>query len=127
MATAFTNNTVTKLYAAEDFAFDRISASASSTEYTFDWTDCEGEVQLIVDATACDKDVTVVLNGGDYPPAFLRRNILVNSGTMKIITLSSGESLKKDGKGHVTFSTSAIFNNVTVRAAVVKHRMVTSH
>lgn len=113
-----TCNTVTKNFVLEDFVFN----SVIEAETAIDMTDCKGEIDLILDASAVSANATVTVCGGDCVGKQPDLSFTVPAGTVKRISISSGETVKTDGCVHLAFA-----NYTGLKVGVLKRRYVTSH
>lgn len=113
-----TCNTVTKNFVLEDFVFN----SVIEAETAIDMTDCKGEIDVILDASAASADASVTVCGGDYVGKTDDALYTVPAGTVKRISISSGETVKTDGCVHFAFA-----NYTGLKVAVLKRRYVENH
>ncbi len=113
-----TCNTVTKNFVLEDFVFNTVIEA----EAAIDMTDCKGEMDLILDASALSADATVTVLGGDYVGKQPDAAFTVPKGTCKRISISSGETAKTDGCVHLAFA-----NYTGLKLGVLKRRYVTNY
>lgn len=91
-----------------------------------DISGAQGPVDLIVDASAANADVTVTVKGGDGPTAGKDRTFTVGGGTCQCISVSTGETVCSDGKFYFNLTTAGTAPS-GVRVAVVKRQNVETH
>lgn len=120
-------NTVTGNFLAETLVYNAINDAAPTGEYTVDLTDCKGEVDLLVDASASTAAVTMTICGGDYVGKMADTTYTLAAGDCKRISISSAETMKTDGTLHIKWTATANLSTLGVRAAVLKRRYVTNH
>lgn len=110
-----TSNLVKANFLLEDFLFNDITDGT----YTVDLTDCKGEIDLVIDAAGASAEATVTVIGGEYVGKLKDTAYTVPAGSCKRISISSGETMQRDGNLHLQFA-----NASGVRVAVLKRRYV---
>lgn len=113
-----TCNIITKNFVLEDLVYNEIK----SAEAAIDMTDCKGEIDVILDASEASADVSVTVCGGDYVGKMDDTVYTVPEGTVKRISISSGETVKTDGCVHLAFA-----NYTGLKVAVLGRRYVENH
>ncbi len=113
-----TCNIITKNFVLEELVYNEIK----SAEAAVDMTECKGEIDLILDASAVSANATVTVCGGDYVGKQPDLSFTVPAGTVKRISISSGEAMKTDGCVHLAFA-----NYTGLKVAVLARRYVTNY
>lgn len=112
------SNTVKENFLLEDFVYNEITDGS----HTLDMTDCKGEIDLVIDASGASSNATLTVLGGEYVGKMRDTAYTVPAGSCKRISISSGETMQRDGNLHVQLE-----NSSGVRIAVMKRRYVTNY
>lgn len=104
------------------------SAPSAKQEYCADISGAQGPVDLIVDVSSANVDITVTVKGGDGPTARKDRTYTVAGDTCQCIPVSTGETIRSDGKFYFTLTTAGTtFSALGARVAVIKRQNVETH
>ena len=111
-----------------DLIFTTSAFNDTDEDCCADISGAQGAVELIVDMSEAKYKIDVVIKGGDGPTAGKGRKFTVPPKTCKCITVSTGETIRSDGKLYFSMSSEGTFlMNLKPRIAVVKHRNVEMH
>ena len=127
MATTLNANVITKDFDPKELTFTSVTTTSKSIEYAVDMTECKGPVDLIIDGSASETDVSLTVYGGSYPAAMADKVFTLTAGKCYTVSVSSGETMKTDGCLHIKLSSTASLVTLSMKLTAVERRYVTNH
>lgn len=127
MATELTSTVLTNEFEGTELVFTDV-VSAETSEYYYVPFDNKGVIELIVDASASEADVTLALSPNSFTrPSAERIVIEIPAGEIKAVAVSSGKTILGDGCMYFAIKAESALTALGIKLAAIKRRFVTNN
>ena len=121
-----TCNVITKEFDPQNMIYNSVISAETSETYNTKF-DCKGPMELIVDASSSEEDITITIDRNMVAsPDSIPYECEIPAGYVQMFSITSGQ-VSVEGDVWITVSAESALTALGVKLGVIKRRYVTNH